>query len=999
MHGFKRLVVLVLASLIVLPAAARAQASIAGIVKDTSGAVLPGVTVEAASPALIEKVRSVVTDGTGQFKIVDLRPGTYAVTFTLTGFSIVKHEGVELTGSFAATVNADMKVGAVSETITVSGEAPVVDIQSTTQQRVIKSDDISALPAGRSHYDLAVLIPGLTAVQFGRTGMQDVGGTNNLQIGVFQIHGSNQLDQRLMVNGLTARNLLSSAWATNYVPDMSTTQEVSFDYSSGTAESVGSGVAINMIPKEGGNSFKVSFFGTAANDKFQGSNYTPELKAAGLSTPNSLYRVYDVDPSGGGPIMREKLWFYASARWQANENYVAGSFGNLNAGDPTKWTYVQDPSNRGLYQVTQPGGNIRLTWQASPKNKFGFSHDGQGRHWVDGRAGISPESFTDYRFNTNRFTTLTWSSPVTSRLLLDARWADHGEAFEDYLPPAGDPYHELITVTELSTGLIYRGKGHGGNPLSSFGLTNQPNIQQAQASVSYVTGSHAIKAGFQDDWGTNIGQQRDVTSGLQYTFLNGAPVSLTQRALPTQTIAQLTAELGVYAQDKWTYKRLTLNGGVRFDYFKTHFPVQTIGPGAFVPTRNLSFPETDYADMKDITPRVGAAYDLFGDGKTALKVAWGKYMNSLAPGGGNPIGNLAVLGNRAWTDGNHNFVPDCDLNYLGPLAQDHLASGGDFCGPIDNRLFGQATPSAAVDPVTYTGWGHRPWNEEFSVSVQRQIVPRVGIDVGYFRRWFGNFTVVDNRSVAASDYSTFSVTAPVDPRLPGGGGYVINGFRDLNPDKVGQVNNITTLASNFGNQWQHWNGADFSVNARPRNGVLLQGGLSTGRFTSDSCDVWARLPGTPAPALPVIAALNPYCHVEQSWQTQVKLLGTYLIPKVDVQFAATLQSSPGPNIAANFNATSAVISGLGRPLSGGATVKTVNLIPTNTLYGDRANQLDLRVSKIFRAGRTRTAVNLDLANAVNASTVLAVNTSYGAWLQPQGIIDARLVKISAQFDF
>jgi hypothetical protein len=968
-----------------------AQGSIGGTVKDTSGAVMPGVTVEASSPALIEKVRTAQTDGTGQYKILDLRPGTYAVTFTLAGFNVVKRDGIELTGSFAATVNADLKVGSVSETITVTGDAPVVDIQSTTQQRVIKSEDIAALPAGRSHYDLAVLIPGLSAVQFGRTGMQDIGGTNNLQIGVFQIHGSNQLDQRLMVNGLTARNLLSSAWATNYIPDMSTTQEVTFDTSSGTAESVGSGVTVNMIPREGGNTFRGSFFGTAANDKFQSNNYTSELKTAGLSTPNSLYQVYDVDPSGGGPILRDKLWFYASARWQANKNYVAGSFGNLNAGDPTKWTYVQDPNTRGLYEVTQPGGNVRLTWQATPRNKIGFSHDGQGRHWVDGRAGISPESFTDYRFTANRFTTVTWSAPLTSRLLLDARWGDHGEAFEDYLPPAGDPYHDLITVTELRTGLIYRGKGHGGNAASSFGLTNQPNIQQVQASVSYVTGSHAFKFGFQNDWGTSIGEQRDVTSGLQYTFLDGQPTMLTQRALPYQTIAQLTSEMGLYAQDKWSYKRMTLNAGVRFDYFKNHFPPQTIGPGAFVPNRNLSFPDTDYANMKDITPRIGAAYDVFGDGKTALKVTWGKYMNSLGPGAGNPIGNLAVLGNRNWTDGNHNFVPDCDLNYLGTLAQDNLATGGDFCSPIDNRLFGQSTPSAAIDPVTYTGWGNRGWNQEFSVSVQRQLVPRVGVDVGYFRRWFGNFTVVDNQLVTAADFGTFAVTAPVDSRLPGGGGNLIQGFYDLNQNKVGQVNNITTMARNFGNQWQHWNGADFSINARPRNGILLQGGLSTGRFTSDSCEIRA--------ALPESAVLNPYCHVEQNFQTQVKLLGSYLIPRVDVQFAATLQSSPGPNIAANFNATAAAISGLGRPLSAGATVKTVNLIPTNTLYGDRANQFDIRISKIFRAGRTRTSVNFDLANALNLSTILAVNPAYGAWLVPQGIMDARLMKISAQFDF
>ena len=992
--GLRRAYAFALAGLALLPcvALAQGQASLAGVVKDASGAVLPGVTVEASSPALIEKTRTVVTDGSGQYQIVGLRPGTYSVSFTLAGFATVNREGVVLSGAMTTTANVDMKVGSVSETLTVTGEAPTVDIKNTSRQLVLESQVIEALPAGRSHYDLAVLIPGLTQVQFGRTGMQDVGGSNNLQIGVLSIHGSSQLDQRLMINGLTSRNLIASAWASNFAPDMSSTQEVTFDYSSGMAESQGSGVGVNYIPKEGGNSLRGSFFATGAGQSFQADNYTAELKAAGLSAPNKLYRVYDVDPSGGGPIVKDKAWFYTAARWQANKNYVAGSQGNLNAGDPTKWLYAPDPSTQGLYQVTQPGGTVRLTLQATPRNKIGFSHDQQGRHWVDGRAGISPESYTDYRFTTERFTTFSWSAPLTNKFLIEAKFADHGEVFEDFLPPEGDVYRDMITVQDTGMNLIYRGKGHGGNAASSFGLTSAPHILETLASVSYVTGSHAFKAGFQDDWGNNTGSQRDVTSGLMYTFVNGVPTGLTQRALPYSTIARLSAELGIYAQDKWTINRWTINGGIRFDYFNTSFPAQTIGPGAFVANRNLTFPATSYANMKDITPRIGVVYDVFGTGKTALKASWGKYMNSLAPGAGNPIGNLATLATRSWVDGNHNFTPDCDLSNLAPVAQDNRASGGDFCSAISNSRFGTASPSAAVDPATYTGWGNRPWNQEFSVSVQHQLASRVSVDVGYFRRWSGNFTAVDNTLVSAADYSSFSVTAPLDSRLPSGGGNAVSGLYDLNPNKIGQVSTITTLASNFGNQWVHWNGMDLSVSARPRAGVVLQGGFSTGRTTSDSCDVRAKVPES--------AALNPYCHVEQAFQNQVKFLGTYLVPKIDVQFAGTFQSSPGPSISASYVATNAAISGLGRPLSGGAAFALVNLIPTTSQYGDRANQLDLRFSKILRFGRTRTSFNLDLANATNSSTVLSVNGTYGStWLAPRGIMDARLIKLSALFDF
>ena len=151
-----------LAWMVIIPSAVYAQGSIAGIVKDTSGAVLPGVTVEASSPALIEKTRAVVTDGTGQYKIVDLRPGTYSVTFTLPGFAVVKRDGIELTGAFTATVNADMKVGAVEETVTVTGETPIVDIQNTLKERSLAHDVIDAIPTGRLAQNLAVLLPGVT---------------------------------------------------------------------------------------------------------------------------------------------------------------------------------------------------------------------------------------------------------------------------------------------------------------------------------------------------------------------------------------------------------------------------------------------------------------------------------------------------------------------------------------------------------------------------------------------------------------------------------------------------------------------------------------------------------------------------------------------------------------------------------------------------------------------------------------------------------------------
>jgi len=327
MRILARLLRTVLFIVAMAPSAAFAQASIAGTVRDSSGAVLPGATVEAASPTLIEKVRSAVTDGTGQYKIENLRPGTYAVTFTLTGFSAVKRDGIELAGSFAATVNAELKVGSVEETITVSGESPIVDVQSGNRQKVLSSEVLTGIPTGRTQFTAATLIPGMNLNN------QDVGGTNiiNTTGGSMTIHGSNANDQRVMIDGLSTANSELAGQASNFLPNMGSTQEMSVDYSAGTADQMTGGVRINMLPREGGNTFRGSLFATGSNSSFQADNYTQSLKDRGLRTPNSVKMNYDINPGFGGPLAENKVWFYGSARWVKTQNYVGGMFVNKNA--------------------------------------------------------------------------------------------------------------------------------------------------------------------------------------------------------------------------------------------------------------------------------------------------------------------------------------------------------------------------------------------------------------------------------------------------------------------------------------------------------------------------------------------------------------------------------------------------------------------------------------------------------------------------------------------
>jgi hypothetical protein len=400
------------------------------------------------------------------------------------------------------------------------------------------------------------------------------------------------------------------------------------------------------------------------------------------------------------------------------------------------------------------------------------------------------------------------------------------------------------------------------------------------------------------------------------------------------------------------------------------------------------FPAADGVHWHTIAPRSGLSFDVFGDGKTALKLSLNKYFSGQAVGGAfgrdlAPSSAIVASTNRTWNDANRNFVPDCALL--------NRAANGE-CGAMDNSAFGTAQRTLTVDPELLRGAGRQSSDWQFAAGVQRELLPGVSLDVSYFRTWSGNFLVTDDRSVGPSDYDAFSITAPVDPRLPGGGGYVISGLYDLKPAKFGvAADNFLTSADNYGKEIQHWNGVDVSVNARLRPGLLLGGGASTGRATTDNCEVVAKV-DNPSPL---------YCHQQEQFRTQVKFLGVYTVPRIDVQVSGSLQNTPGPQIMASYVASVAEVQpSLGRPLAGGARNVTVDLIAPGTMYGARLNQIDLRIGKILRIGRIRATPVLDLYNLLNVSTVLSQSNVYGpTWQRPQSILAARFAKVGLQVNF
>ncbi|MBI4263428.1 MAG: TonB-dependent receptor [Acidobacteria bacterium] len=949
--------------------------------RDTSGAVLPGVTVEAASPALIEQVRVGVSDGNGQFRVIDLRPGVYTVTFSLPGFAVIRREGIELSGAFTATLNVEMRVGGLEETITVTGQSPIVDVQSARQQQVVSKDVLDAVPSARTHIAMAVLVPAVGLASGTSGANQDVGGTRGDAMTALVAHGSRSSDQRVVLDGLATNNDSATGARTGFQPNMSSTQEIVIDVAAGGADQPTGGVRINIIPREGGNTFSGTVFYTGANSSFQGSNYSQELKDRGLTTPSSLKKMYDFNPGMGGPVFRNKLWFFMAGRRNVYENYVGESYENKNSLEA--WTYEPDLSRPVTYPQEFWNVNGRLTLQVAEKHKLsGFYQSDYRCQCPRATGGSTTEASIHFRLPLQRVAQVAWSSPVTNRLLFDVAVGNRGERWMH--AEGGGGFN--IGVTDQFWGVSYRGRtGNQGFATSLNGVTN------VRAAMSYVPGTHSFKVGvdfkraFRHHW-TYLNNPASVN----YRFNNGVPNQITQYAAPFDARTDNPIDLAIYAQDSWTLDRLTLYGGLRFERFTTSFPEQQVGPGPLVPTRTLSFPARSFADWKDFVPRIGVAYDLFGGGRTAVKASLNKYMvatgigtGSVFGNNGNPVFNMANEVTRSWNDGNRNYHPDCDL--LNPLANGE-------CGRISDLNFGLPRSATLYDPETYLGWGTRPYNWEFSAGVQHELIPGVSVNAGYFDRWYGNQIVTDNRATSVSDYDVFSVTAPADPRLPGGGGYVVSGLYNVNPDKLGQVDNYLTFSSTYGKDSERWRGVDVGLMTRFAADLLFQGGLSMGRTVRDNCEVRAKVPE--------IALTNPYCHVAENLQTNVKFVASYTIPRVAVQASAAFQSFPGTPVVANFVASNAVVRpSLGRNLAGGASSVTVNLIEPGTQYGDRINQLDLRFGKILRFGTARSTLSLDLYNALNAAPVLTENSSYARFREPRQTNQARLARISLQFDF
>jgi hypothetical protein len=1023
------------------PSAARAQSAFAGVVKDATGAVLPGVTVEAASPVLIEKVRSVTTDANGAYKIENLRPGTYSLTFTLPGFSAVKRDGVELQSNFTATINADLKVGAMEETVNVSGQSPVVDVQSNSKAQVLARDVLDAVPTAHTIQGVGQLVVGVTLTA------PDVGGSQAMQQTYFTVHGLGAAQTSLMMDGMIINGLQGDGAIQTYTNDAGN-QEMVYQTGGGTVDSPTGGVKINMIPKEGGNRFSGSLFQGYESSSLQSNNLTPFLAANGVKLVDKIGTYDDTNATVGGPIAKDKLWYFGSIRLFTVDRPIANTF--VSDGTPAGVLACANAlagrggalCPQGVDPQHQYSGLVRMTWQISPRNKLTGYYD--RIHKVRGNA-MSPgddQTTSAVVWNSPLYTTnmVKYTSTVSSKLLVEGGFSSNIERYNNLYQPGieqtyGSPAwlaNARHCIDPASTGVTETCASTNTAAGAEYG--SYPDRYNMQASASYVTGSHAIKAGFQDSWGPynqNLRANADLYQNY-VTNAQGVPAAstVTLLATPSHWQDRLNANLGLYAQDVMTFKRATITLGGRYEYISEQVTGQDAQLGRFV---NIpAFGDQQMPTWKNFSPRTSIVYDLFGDGKTAVRFGYNRFgvaatttLASLY----DPANGTIISATAPWTDKNGdniaqggfrcNFAsdPNCEINFASV--------------PANFGVISLAQPDANLT---------RPYVDQFNVGGTHELMRGVSVSAEWFHNearnsWERNNTLhpgtYANGAVTNPSYKPVTIFSPVD-------GSAITVYDTVSTAVAQAVQNVDTNDSNV---TQSYNAFEFNFNARLPRGARLFGGTATDRTIANTCSGAATNPNF----LLTIGGVN-YCDQTNSgipWRTQFKLAGTYPLPWWGINVAGSFQALPGYILgtsaltaggagAPNFTSYSGVASSwtvtgtttyavcpgnsasqgcvVGQRVVQGGVINsgsfTVPLNAPGTLLTPRVNQLDLSFSKRLTFGSLKIDPKIDIFNALNSDDYFSVRTtgyapsttagvSNGTYLQPGSILQGRILRIGA----
>jgi hypothetical protein len=982
-----------------LPTSAWAQSVFAGTVKDTSGAVMPGVTVEAASPALIEKVRTAVTDENGVYRIIDLRPGTYTLTFSLPGFNTVTREGVELGSNFTATINIELSVGTLQESITVAGTSPIVDVQSNVKQQVLSRDVLDAVPTAKTIQGLGQLVVGVTL------NSPDVGGSRAMQQTYFAIRGQGGAQTVVLVDGLMTNGLMGDGAVQAYHNE-AMTQEAVYQTAGGSAETLTGGVNMNLVPKDGGNQWRGGFKFAKSPSSWQGDNLTDDLKALGVAGVDAISNFYEWNVEQGGPIIENKLWFFGAFRKARYDKPIANTFVPP-AGTTSVPAFfrscISSPGSceQGVSDEKMDNPVVRITWQMSERNKLAVYNDRALRLRGHAMGALTEPTTASVIWNTPTFATgsIKWTRTASSKLLLENGFSFNRERYDNLYQPGilaerGTPeWYRNVRKNDLSTGLLWNASGAQ--------LGNYPDRYNLQSAASYVTGSHNVKVGVMYQWGY-YRRYNNANADLYQTYNNGAPLRVTPLNTPLEVQENLDRNVGFYAQDSWHLNKFTVNYGLRWDYIKQRVVGQEAQSGRFANVP--AYDDIVLPIWKDVSPRLSAVYDLKGDGRTAIRAGFNKFVTAATTGFAQLYNPTALVNDLTlpWEDLNADDIaqgergcvfrsPGCEINFTNLPTNFGVRSLAQFDPDLE-----------------------RPYQWAFNVGIQQEIRPGLSASFEYYRSDFRNITVRQNSLRDANSYDRVDVVSPLD-------GSVIPAYV-VKPAFSSAVANVDSTSSDM----QRWyNGFDMSFNVRMPGGIRAFGGLNIERSLNDVC---------------VSAASDPnrflYCDQRESgipWQKQFKGTVVYPLPWQGISVSAALQSLNGYVTGTALQAYGPFTAGTGfdRPnglgtfwritpttryaanctgpctpnalvlpalAAAGLSNIDVSLVAPETEFTPRINQLDLSVSKRFEFGALTVLPKLDIFNSLNSDDYTAVVTSqFGAatYKTPSVVLQGRIIRFGA----
>jgi len=1061
-------VVMVMAWLIALPSTALAQSSIGGTVKDSSGGVLPGVTVEVSSPALIEGSKTATTDGSGVYRVVDLRPGMYTVKFSLEGFSTVERSAFQLLSDFNARIDAEMKVGALQETVTVTGAAPIVDVQSAVKVAVLDREAMDNIPTGRSIFGLGQLVLGVTL------SAPDVGGSASAMSQYMSMRAGSvsSANNNVMVDGMVINGLQSDGAVQTYINDADF-QETTYQTAGVGADRSGGGVTLNMVPKEGGNRVSGDARAVIRPGQTQGDNYSQRFKDWGLPVDkfgnpaiNRIDHVHDFAGSGGGPIQKDKLWFFTSGRALAPVNAVPNTF--------------LDDGSQGLDDNYIRQGLVRLTYQVSPKHKFGAYYERVFK-WRGHDMGPydDPETVAIVWTSPNYSTmSAKYTGTMSSKLLVEGGFSQNTEYYRNLLQPGVDK--ERNTQDWYATA-SHSGTGGGLGVAAAQSSKSFPVSQVIQGSVSYVTGQHHAKAGLAYKFG-KYGHGGDANADLQQGYNNfkrveaqnyniyfptmtlpaaqfdeyfptsaafpfssanrpchpvtGSSVcSATVRNTPRLSQESLNQDLGIYLQDSFTMKRLTLNAGIRYETLNSQVDTYEIGAGRFVPAR-VADEGKNIPDWKDWAPRFQLVYDVFGNSKTAIKYSFNRYNEAATVGTAQGYNGIqAATSSRTWTDLNNDDIAqgqrtwNADGTYTDCV---YLTAGCEI--NLSGITGGQAALSPTFglpgDVAPYSGYPRR-YRLEQGIEIQHALLPRLSLSGTYYKGWNKNRTKTINTSrtddgTQGSQYQQVNLFNPID-------GTPLLYYNRIVGSFPG-ANDITYVEDAIKSEYDTYS-AEFQM--RPFAGAQLSGGISFERTLTKNCDTtypgavadpttlrfcdeWNLVPyaggkayGKPyaknfklSGAFPMMYGIN--LGVSYQNLTGGDIQPTYLYGSsfkypdgssgYTMLGASTIvPACPAQNGCVPGGTTSA-------NLVSGAAGTSVALYPAGIIQNERIVQLDIKASKNFRVNRFSIQPALEMFNLMNIDQVrgrtsVQVANASGTYLQPSTMLQGRVLGFGVDVKF